>query len=256
MAPSASPNQLLILDRLVLNEGRRPDIIRTSQPQLAAHTKAPTVRFAFASHRDAMVGARSCVKSVESRYLGCVHEYPRLVLRIAYYVVLRQAVNAEPEGLGINATPRQTFASVRHSNTVMISPVDASDFSMAIQTVDGLRMQYVGEVLSVAFIDASLAEVVRSPAVHDTISMDGEGVIRTSANVNDVFSQADACGDKATVREANVDAAAQLTLPTKSPGVNATLLVKSECMVAPSGDLRDVSQPRYESGSVLDCHVC
>lgn len=138
----------------------------------------------------------------------------------------------------------------------MVPSIDAGDLLTATQTTDGLRMQYVGELLSVAFIDASLTEIVRSPAVHGTISMDGERVIRTSTDINDVFPQADACGDKATVWKANVDAAAQLTLLAKSPGENATLLVKSECMVASSGDLRDVSQARYESGLVLDCHVC
>lgn len=106
MAPSASPHQHLVLDSLVLNEGRQPDIIRTSQPQLAAHPKAPTVRFAFMGHRDAMVGARGCVKSVDTGDLSCGLEYPRLALRIAYDIILRKAVDAKAEGVGINATPR------------------------------------------------------------------------------------------------------------------------------------------------------
>lgn len=81
-------------------------------------------------------------------------------------------------------------------------------------------------------------------------------MVRTSANVNDVFSQANGCRDKATLVEARIDAASQLALLTKSPGENAALLIKCQCMITPSSDLRDVSQACYEGGSVLDCRVC
>ena len=227
MAPSACPHQRLILESFVLNKCRQPDIIRSSQPQLAADTKAPTVCLAFLSHRDTMVGPRCCVNCIDTRYLNCILEYPWFVELIADDIILREAVNADADSVRVNTTPSQACATVRHSNAVVVSPTNACDFAMTTQTIDGLRTQYVGKVLSVTFINASLAVVVGSPAVYGTILMDGKRMVGTSANVNDVFSQAEGCGDKSALVEASIDAAAQLVLFTKSPSKDGTFLVES-----------------------------
>lgn len=81
-------------------------------------------------------------------------------------------------------------------------------------------------------------------------------MVRTSANVNDVFWQAKGRGDKSTIRDANIDATAQLALLTKSPDKNGTLLVEGQRMITPSCNFRDLLEAVNENGSVLDCDIC
>ncbi len=174
-----------------------------------------------------MVGPRCCVNCFDTRYLNRVLEYPWFAVLIAYDIGLKEAVNVDAESVCVNTTPGQACATMRHSNAVVVSSTDACDIPMTTQTKDGLRTQYIGKVLSVTFIDASLAVVVGSPAVHGTISMDGKGMVGTSANINDVFSQAEGCGDKSALLEASINAAAQLVLFTKSPSKDGAFLVES-----------------------------
>ena len=165
--------------------------------------------------------------SGDTGHLGGVLEDPRSVLGIADEIVLGKADGGEAEGVGVETAPGEAGGVGGDGDTVVVSAADGRGGSVAEETVNRCWVQYVGEVVSVALVDAGLAVVVQSPAVYGAVFVDGKGVVCTGANVGDAASQAQGCGAESAQWETRIDATAELALRAEAPGENAAFVVKS-----------------------------
>ena len=168
------------------------------------------------------------MNGVKTRDLSRPFEDARVAVRVAddEVVGVGKGGNVDAEGVGVDAAPCHAGAIVRHRDAVMVPSSDARHVSVAMQPVDGMRTQDVGKVFPVTFIDARLAVIVQSPAIDGTVFLDGKGVIRPNANVDDALAQAKSRRDESALWEARVDAAAQLALIAESPGEHATIVIE------------------------------